>query len=265
VLLGVFVLLAAMIGSVPAPSVQVTSRGSVVSREGNGPQPVAGPLFGRLVVIDPGHHLGNARHPRKIRRKVDAGGLRKPCNTEGTQTAAGYAEAEFTLSAARYLRQRLVEKGAVVHLTRTDNDRSGWGPCIDMRGRAGNLTGADLLISIHADGAGPGRRGFHVIQPALRKGYTDDIHAESGVLARDLRAALRAAGMRYSTGHRDGLDTRGDLGTLNWSDVPAVMVEAGNMRNPRDAAQLSSARWRSRVLAAGLAAGVEHYLTRGTP
>ena len=52
----------------------------------------------------------------------------------------------------------------------------------------------------------------------------------------------------------DGLDERADLGTLNLSDVPVVMVELGNMRDSGDAAVMTSAkgqgatrgRWRSR-------------------
>ena len=50
--------------------------------------PVAapGPLAGRLVVIDPGHQLGNHNFPRRINRPVPAGGFTKPCNTTGTAT-----------------------------------------------------------------------------------------------------------------------------------------------------------------------------------
>jgi N-acetylmuramoyl-L-alanine amidase len=33
---------------------------------------------------------------------------------------------------------------------------------------------------------------------------------------------------------------RGDLGTLNWSDVPIVMLEAGNLPNADDARLLES-------------------------
>jgi N-acetylmuramoyl-L-alanine amidase len=36
-------------------------------------------LDGRVVVIDPGHQLGNRNFPRRINRLVPAGGFRKPC------------------------------------------------------------------------------------------------------------------------------------------------------------------------------------------
>ena len=63
--------------------------------------------------------------------------------------------------------------------------------------------------------------------------------------------------MPYSTyAGKAGLDVRSDLGGLNLSDVPKVFVETGNMRNPTDAALLSSPAFRereARALAVGLA------------
>ena len=46
---------------------------------------------------------------------------------------------------------RLETLGATVALTR-DAD-AGWGPCIDERAAIANWVGADLLLSLHADGA----------------------------------------------------------------------------------------------------------------
>jgi N-acetylmuramoyl-L-alanine amidase len=56
-----------------------------------------------------------------------------------------------------------------------------------------------------------------------------------------------------------GLVARGDLGGLNLSDVPKVFVEAGNMRNARDAALLSDPRFRERI-ALALARGLDSFL-----
>ncbi len=46
--------------------------------------------------------------------------------------------------------------------------------------------------------------------------------------------------MATYTAGGDGLDIRGDLGTLNLSDVPTVLVELGNMRSRIDARRMSS-------------------------
>src|SRR3954447_11994961 len=83
-------------------------------------QPPALPLAGRVVAIDPGHQLGNARHPREINRLVWVG-LRKPCNTTGTATAGGYPEATFTWRVSLALKARLEALGATVRLTRPAN------------------------------------------------------------------------------------------------------------------------------------------------
>ncbi|MDT7539590.1 MAG: N-acetylmuramoyl-L-alanine amidase [Actinomycetota bacterium] len=221
------------------------------------------PLAGRIVAIDPGHQLGNARHSAEINRSVDAGGFSKPCNTTGTATNAGYPESTFAMSTANYLKARLEKLGAKVYLTRTTESYSLWGPCVDVRGRFGAKVHADLMVSIHGDGAPAQYRGFFVIRPALRKGWTDDIYTRSNTLGQYVRAGLDAAKLSRANDYGgDGLDTRGDLGTLNWSNVPVVMIEMGNMRNATDAARMSSPTWRNNAYAAGLSSGITRYLTR---
>jgi len=219
------------------------------------------------VVLDPGHQLGNGRHPAEIGRPVDAGGFDKPCNTTGTSTDAGYPEATFTWRVAQDLRRMLERDGARVVLTRQRNSEAAWGPCVDVRGRIGNPgrpgPTADVKLSIHADGSyASGAHGFHVIAPERRAGRTARIAAPSLRLARTLRDRMVAAGFATSTytGVR-GIDVRGDLGTLNWSKRPVAMIECGNMRDAGDAALLTS-RAGQRRIARALAAGLERYLTR---
>src|SRR3954447_1942687 len=85
------------------------------------PTGTAKPLAGRLVVIDPGHQLGNHNFPRQINRLVPAGGIRKPCNTTGTATNGGYPEATMVWQVSLALAHRLRDLGARVTLTRTTN------------------------------------------------------------------------------------------------------------------------------------------------
>ena len=220
------------------------------------------PMSGRIIVIDPGHQLGNWSHPSRIDRRVPAGGFRKPCNTTGTETRGGFPEATFTWRVARLLAHRLREQGATVVLTRTSNRADAWGPCVDVRGRIGNRIHADLKISIHADGADvPGARGFHVIAPRDRGRWPHDVYASSWRLGEVERAALRAAGVpvaNYVAGGV-GLVRRGDLGTLNLSRIPTVMVELGNMRNGGDAHRMTTAKGRL-VYARALARGATSFL-----
>lgn len=218
-------------------------------------------LRGSTIAIDPGHNGRNWAHPREINRLVDAGTLRKACDTTGTRTASGYAEPTFTFDVALRLRAILRAAGARVVLTRSSNH--GWGPCITERAAIGNRARADAAISIHADGGPAGGHGFHVIYPRAIRGLTDDIAAPSRCLALQMRRAYRnGTGFPYATyvGRR-GLSVRSDLGGLNLSDVPKVFVETANMRNPTDGALLERAAVRQRI-AAALAAGLRSFLAR---
>lgn len=218
-------------------------------------------LAGKTIVIDPGHQLGNHNFPAQIGAPVDAGGFQKPCNTTGTatnatSTRASYPEATFAWQVSLLLKAKLEARGARVVLTRGSNREDRWGPCVDARGRRGNTladgTRASLKISIHGDGCNGCGAGFHVIAPRSRAGWTDDIAASSLAFAKQLRSSLRGAGLPYApyVAGGDGLDVRGDLGTLNWSDQPIAMVELGNMRNATDAARMTSASGRDRYATA---------------
>lgn len=222
----------------------------------------ARPLAGRVIVIDPGHQLGNSRFPSKINRPVNAGGFDKACNTTGTATNAGYPEATFAFRVATKLRHQLTRLGARVIMTRTRNSTRLWGPCVDVRGKLGNRgfrglkRPADLKISIHGDGAASSAHGFHVIVPRKKR-----IAAVSKKYGKDTRAALRSLGFDRATyvAAGTGLMVRGDLGTLNRSTIPTVMVELGNMRNASDARAMTSRKGQKRY-ARGLLLGIRDFL-----
>jgi N-acetylmuramoyl-L-alanine amidase len=223
--------------------------------------PATDPLAGRTIVLDPGHQLGNHNFPRKCSRLVPAGGMRKPCNTTGTATRGGYPEATFVWQVSHLLAARLRGLGADVMMTRHTNRQDRWGPCVDVRGRAGNKVGADLKVSIHGDGStARGARGFHVIAPTNRRPWTHDIYRPSRRLAMETRAALRRVGLpvaNYTAGG-DGIDFRSDLGTLNLANIPTVMVELGNMRSPSDAHRMTSPKGRDTYARALARAVVNH-------
>lgn len=238
-------------GSQTSPSSGATSRrqpGPAVTL-----QPRA-PLAGHTVVVDPGHQLGNSRHPAQVNAPVDAGGFTKPCNSTGTATEAGYPEATFTWQVAQELVRRLERLGAEVVLTRSTNSLDDWGPCVDERGRA--AARGDLLVSIHGDGnLSASARGFHVIA-------SPDV-AGSQALARALRDGLDAAGVQRSTYLGEGgLDLRTDLATLNLAERPAALVELGNMRHPDDAALMTSVAGRATYVE-GILRGVRRFLRVG--
>mgnify|MGYP000901106362 CR=1 FL=1 len=208
--------------------------------------PDARPLAGRTIVIDPGH---NGVWTRRELRKVPSGnGRTKPCNSSGTATNAGYPEHAYTWAQANALAAELRDRGATVRLTRP-NDH-GEGPCVNLRSTLANQLEADALVSIHADGSlSRGARGFHVIVSTTMAGGAA-VERQSLALAKDLRHALAdGTSMPRSTyvGGGTALSLRDDLGTLNLSRRPAVMLEMGNMRNSRDAALLASKAFRKKA------------------
>ncbi|QLH21408.1 N-acetylmuramoyl-L-alanine amidase [Streptomyces sp. Rer75] len=221
------------------------------------------PLTGKVVVLDPGHNPNNRDHTAEIARHVDIGTDEKECDTTGTATDAGYSEASFTLDVARRARTLLEARGATVKFTQ-DGDRA-FGPCVDERARIGNSARADAVVSVHADGAPAGDRGFHVILPKSVRGGdadTSKIAAPSRRLGERVRGEfMDATGSEPADyiGDGSGLNVRGDLGGLNLSTVPKVFIECGNMRDSKDAAELTDPKWRERA-ALGIAQGITDFL-----
>ncbi|HEY3921867.1 MAG TPA: N-acetylmuramoyl-L-alanine amidase, partial [Gaiellaceae bacterium] len=209
------------------------------------------PLLGKTIAVDPGHNGANWAHPSEINRLVNAGGFEKACDTTGTATADGISEAFYNWDVAVRLVRILRYQGAHVVLTRKSNN--GVGPCVNVRAEIGNRAHANAAISIHADGGPASGRGFDVI-------YKPDA-PRSQRLALAIRKAFAAGTSEpYATyvGH-DALDVRTDLGGLNLSTVPKVLIETGNMRNETDAKLLESAHYRQRE-AVALAHGLEAFL-----
>ena len=162
-------------------------------------------VSGRTIVIDPGHNPGNGAYPSEINRPVDYGLGTKPCDTTGTSTRGGYAEARYTYDVSLRLRAMLQAAGAKVILTHTLTSPA-YGPCITERAAIGNRAHAAAAISIHA---------------VYRSNY---------------------------------------YGGLDWSHVPKVLLETGNMRNEAEAARLESASVRQRI-ARGIALGLARFLS----
>lgn len=200
-----------------------------------------------LVCLDPGHgtlpSVGREVEPigpgSGVRKIKDGGG------------APG--EAPVALAIALRTRALLQRAGYRVALTRT-------GPTYAAgniaRARFCNARHAALMIRIHADGStDSSQRGVKTLVPAPRRGWTDDIYAESLRAGRRVQAAVAG-----SSGARNiGILFRSDLTGFNWANVPAVLVETGFMTNRVEGRLLRSAGYQQKI-ARGLAAGAEAFL-----
>ena len=196
------------------------------------------------VVLDPGHNGANASHPAEINRPVPTGrGGTKACNTTGTSTEAGYPEHAFNWDVALRVRDALTARGVRVVLTRPND--AGVGPCVNDRAVIADRTGADAMVSIHADGASSSGRGFHIAysDPPLNPSQGPP----SARLVETVAGALREGGFSAADYKGSGgLDARSDLAGLNLAQIPAVLVECANMHNPQEAALVSTPQGRAR-------------------
>jgi N-acetylmuramoyl-L-alanine amidase len=207
-----------------------------------------------VVVLDPGHDLranpaaepiGPGSSTRKIK---DGGGT--------TGIVSGLREADLNMRVARLLRRFLEDAGVDVVMTRTTTSRTSMGNI--ARARIANRASAALFLRIHADGStDPAARGTHTLYPALRRGWTEDVYAESRRAARIVQRDVRAA-----LGFPDrGLQERSDFTGFNWSDVPVILVELGFMTNPTEDRLLATTAHQRRA-ALGLCRGTLRFLGR---
>ena len=222
----------------------------------------SGDLDGKLVVIDPGHNVGNSTHSSQLNKHYWVG-LDKICNTTGTATASGFEEATYTFDVAKRLAAQLADAGATVVLTRNQNNTDTYGPCIQARGLLGGQVGADIEVSIHADGGPSSGHGAFVYTPGELPGYTNSSKAAaSAKLARNILSGLANNGLDGSTYLVPNVSPDEQQGTLNVATTPIVIVETLNMQNSSDAAIAESQSGRQHV-ADGLFAGIKSYLGGG--
>ncbi|HXQ44006.1 MAG TPA: N-acetylmuramoyl-L-alanine amidase [Acidimicrobiales bacterium] len=220
-------------------------------------------LTGLVVGLDPGHNGNNWDHTGYINQSVWNGREEEACDTTGTQEASGYTEAQFAFNVAQNLAALLRDRGATVVLTRTTN--TGFGPCITERASIVNNAGAHVAVSIHADGGPVTGRGFSILEP-VASGVNDAVIGPSQVLGDHVRSAfLSETPMPVSDYYGvNGVVPRDDLGGLNLTTVPKVMVECGNMPNPTDAALLVDPGFQQQA-ATALAMAITTFLTDAAP
>jgi N-acetylmuramoyl-L-alanine amidase len=245
----------------PSPSPVASSQSAAASPKvptANGALNLAA-VAGTTIVVDPGHNGGNGAHPEIINQQVPMGTGTKACDTTGTSTNAGYSEAAFTFDVGTRLEALLKAAGAHVIMTRGTN--TGVGPCVNERARIGNDARANVAISIHADGAPAGDHGFHVMTPARVGAPSNVIVDTSYQLALKIRDGYRARTGIPPANYigQNGINVRADMGGLNLSVVPKVLIECGNMRSGFDVPGLTSATTRQKM-AEGIAAGLAGYL-----
>ena len=75
------------------------------------------PLAGKLILVDPGHQLGNSnpRFAKQMAQTFFNGAITKGCNTTGTATNDGYPESTFTWKVGTRLKALLEKEAEAKH------------------------------------------------------------------------------------------------------------------------------------------------------
>ncbi len=193
-------------------------------------------LNGLTVVLDPGHGGSTGLNPT---------------GCSAIQHGRRVYEKELTLSIAQRLRRSLMEAGANVLMTRTED------VSVPLKARSAlaNDNDAALFVSIHIDDCAV---------PNAASGTTTYYHKQ------DPRGRRLAHCLVEAIGRVSGLPTRSarsdtslyasGLAVLRNSAVPATLVEVGYMNNTVDRLKLVDHEFQERI-ARAMTEGLERYLT----
>jgi N-acetylmuramoyl-L-alanine amidase len=176
-------------------------------------------LFGRVVVIDPGH-----------------GG------EDTGYTAGETTEADLVFDLASRVEGRLAAAGARVYLTRG----RGGGPSAEERTAFANDARADLFLSLHMEAHGSAHaRGVASYYYGTGSGASSTVGEQFANLAR--REVIARTGMLDCGSHAKTWDI------LRMTRMPAVRVDCGYLSHPVDRLLLLDARLRSTIAQAVVA------------
>lgn len=180
-------------------------------------------LAGKIVVVDPGHGGDDPGH-----------------------IGSGLVEADIAFDLASRIEGRLTATGVRAFLTRgRDNN-----PDDVTRATFANETGADLVVSLHAD---------HY--PNERANGISTYYYGTGLSDNPDTPGARFAGLiqREIVARTDLLDSRShpkSFDLLRYTKMPAVRVELGYLTNPKDATRLGDSGFRD-VIAEAIVVAVQ--------
>ncbi len=199
----------------------------------------------KLVVIDPGHggKDSGANGPNKIMEK------------------------QVVLDISMRVKRLLEAKKIPVRLTRTGDTY----PSLQQRTDYAAKVGADLFISIHADGAGdPSAKGVETFITTVAGGESSNQYGQGGDTSAEANNTYDAANAVLGFSIQSNLlkmSKRSDRGlrrarfaVIKRAPCPAALVECGFLTNPTEEALLNSSSYRESV-ARGISNGVLGYFT----
>ena len=216
----------------------------------------AAPEYKGLVVIDPGHQ----KHANTEQEPVGPGASETKIKVSGgtTGTATGVPEYELTLDIGLQLRDKLLERGYQVIMVRDTNE-------VDIsnseRAEIANEADADVFIRLHANGSPDSSvTGAMTICQTPANPYNGDIYEQSRALSENILDSYI-----YKTGiNRQNIWETDTMSGINWSKVPATILEMGFMSNTGEDRSMQDDDMQQKMVE-GIADGIDEYMKQFPP
>ncbi len=205
-----------------------------------------------VVALDPGHQGPNVDMSAKEENAPGSGVMKQRATTGTTGRYSGLPEYQLNLDIALKVRERLMQQGVEVVMTREDNDAA---ISNQERAKLANDAGADISVRIHANGSEtPDHSGALCLVMSGENPYVGNLYNESSQLAQDVLDSYCAATGFQSQGIKENDTMTG----INWSQVPVVILEMGFMTNEQDDLAMADAAFQEKM-ADGIAEGILKY------
>ena len=208
---------------------------------------------GKTICIDAGHQ----RYGNNALEAIGPGSsTRKPKVTSGTEGKYTHkAESEVNLETAKKLKNILISRGYKVVMVRESQDVN---ISNIQRAEIANTSNADLAIRIHCEGSGNSAlHGYFILTPSSSNRFLSSSIVNSSLR---LTKCLLPAIQKATGANNRGISYRDDLTGTNWSKVPTVLVEMGEMSNKQEDYTLSTPAYQEKM-ATGMANGIDDYFS----
>ncbi len=206
----------------------------------------------KVIVINAGHQGKGNNEKEPIGPNASQYKAKVSYGATGTYTKI--AERETVLDVSKKLKKELEKKGYVVYMTRTSQN-------VDIsnseRAKFANNKKADAVISIHCDSNdNHSVKGAHTISIAKDNKYCSYLYDECSLLAKNIiNEYCKVTGIKNR-----GVSYRNDLTTLNWSQVPSVMLEMGFISNKEEDKLLNDSDFQKKIVK-GIVNGIDLYFS----
>ena len=205
-------------------------------------------LSGLKICIDPGHQIKGNYNKEQCAPWSDA--LKTKCTSGTTGNFTGVDEYIINLQIAEKIRNKLVDLGADVLMTRQSHD-------VDIsnieRAKMANEYGADITLRIHCNSAASSTaEGIDLFVRGKGTGtqeYLAQSDKDYAIAADLLEYICNATGARKRYVHKTD-----DYTGINWCENTCIIIECGFLSNEKEDKLLNSAEYQEKI-----AEGIKNY------